>query len=58
VSASDKVVEWTYGGDWGDKPNDSYFAFNGIVGQTAPKPALYEVKKFTSLLISVWKGRF
>ncbi|MGI6701044.1 MAG: glycoside hydrolase family 2 TIM barrel-domain containing protein [Christensenellales bacterium] len=41
----DGVVEWTYGGDWGDKPNDGNFAFNGIVrGDRSPNPALYEVK--------------
>ncbi len=39
-------VEWTYGGDWGDKPNDGNFAFNGIVrGDRSPNPALFEVKK-------------
>ena len=40
------VVEWRYGGDFGDKPNDGNFAFNGIVrGDRSPNPALYEVKK-------------
>jgi len=39
-------IEWTYGGDWGDKPNDGVFAFNGIVrADRTPNPALYEVKK-------------
>ncbi len=43
---SDGVVEWRYGGDFGDKPNDSNFAFNGIVrGDRSPNPALYEVRK-------------
>lgn len=38
-------VEWCYGGDFGDKPNDGNFAFNGIVrGDRSPNPALYEVK--------------
>ncbi|MCQ2602893.1 MAG: DUF4981 domain-containing protein, partial [Clostridia bacterium] len=42
----DGTVEWTYGGDWGDKPNDGNFAFNGIVrGDRSANPALYEVKK-------------
>ncbi len=43
---ADGTVEWTYGGDWDDKPNDGNFAFNGIVrGDRSPNPALYEVKK-------------
>ena len=43
---SDGTVEWTYGGDWGDKPNDGTFAFNGIVrADRSPNPALFEVKK-------------
>lgn len=42
----DGTVEWTYGGDWGDKPNDGTFAFNGIVrADRSPNPALFEVKK-------------
>jgi beta-galactosidase len=41
----DGVTEWTYGGDWGDKPNDGNFAFNGIFrADRSPNPALYEVK--------------
>jgi beta-galactosidase len=40
------VTQWRYGGDFGDKPNDGNFAFNGIVrGDRSPNPALYEVKK-------------
>ena len=40
------ITEWRYGGDFGDKPNDSNFAFNGIVrGDRSPNPALYEVRK-------------
>lgn len=43
---SDGTVKWTYGGDWGDEPNDGNFAFNGIVrADRSPNPALYEVKK-------------
>lgn len=42
----DGVVEYTYGGDWGDKPNDGTFAFNGIVrADRSPNPAFYEVAK-------------
>ena len=37
---------WTYGGDFGDKPNDGIFCDNGIVAaDRTPHPALYEVKK-------------
>lgn len=44
--ASDGTVEWTYGGDWGDTPNDGTFAFNGIVrADRSPNPAFFEVKK-------------
>ncbi len=42
----DGTVEYTYGGDWGDTPNDGTFAFNGIVrADRTPNPAFYEVKK-------------
>ncbi|MBR1747968.1 MAG: hypothetical protein IJ735_07165 [Clostridia bacterium] len=42
----DGITEWRYGGDFGDKPNASSFAFNGIVrGDRSPNPALFEVKK-------------
>lgn len=45
-TSSDGVVEYTYGGDWGDKPNDGTFAFNGIVrADRSPNPAFYEVKR-------------
>ena len=44
--ASDGTIEYTYGGDWGDKPNDGTFAFNGIVrADRSPNPAFFEVKK-------------
>lgn len=44
--AQDGTVEYTYGGDWGDTPNDGTFAFNGIVrADRSPNPAFYEVKK-------------
>ena len=43
---ADGTVEWTYGGDWDDQPNDGTFAFNGIVrADRVPNPALYEVKR-------------
>ena len=42
----DGKTQWTYGGDWGDTPNDGVFAFNGIVrADRSPNPALFEVKK-------------
>ncbi|MDR2266981.1 MAG: DUF4981 domain-containing protein [Christensenellaceae bacterium] len=40
------IVQWRYGGDFGDKPNAAEFAFNGIVrADRSPNPALFEVKK-------------
>lgn len=37
---------WAYGGDFGDKPNDNNFCFNGLVNaDRTPNPHLYEVKK-------------
>ncbi len=37
---------WAYGGDFGDKPNDTNFCFNGLVSaDRVPNPHLYEVKK-------------
>ncbi len=37
---------WAYGGDFGDKPNDDNFCFNGLVSaDRVPNPHLYEVKK-------------
>lgn len=43
---ADGTIEYTYGGDWGDKPNDGTFAFNGIVrADRSPNPAFYEVAK-------------
>lgn len=44
--AQDGTVEYTYGGDWEDKPNDGTFACNGIVrADRSPNPAFYEVEK-------------
>lgn len=41
---ADGTIEYTYGGDWGDTPNDGTFAFNGIVrADRSPNPAFYEV---------------
>ncbi len=44
---TDDGTEWfAYGGDFGDKPNDAHFCFNGLVGPTAePHPGLWEYKK-------------
>ncbi len=40
------TVQWTYGGDFGDKPNFGSFCYNGILrADRTPNPALYEVKK-------------
>ncbi len=42
----DGTVQWTYGGDFGDKPNFGNFCYNGILrADRSPNPALYEVKK-------------
>ncbi len=53
----DGTVEWTYGGDWGDSPNDGVFAFNGIVrADRSPNPALYEVKKCHERIATLLNG--
>jgi len=37
---------WTYGGDFGDTPNDGFFCGNGIFfADRTAQPALFEVKK-------------
>lgn len=37
---------WTYGGDYGDKPNDENFCINGLVQpDRRPNPHLLEIKK-------------
>lgn len=42
----DNVVQYRYGGDFGDKPNSGSFAFNGIFrADREPNPSLYEVVK-------------
>lgn len=55
----DGVTEWRYGGDFGDKPNDSNFAFNGIVrADRTPNPALYEVRKqYQQIDIAIIDGK-
>ena len=36
---------WAYGGDFGDKPNDGNFCFNGLMGpDRVPHPHYYEVQ--------------
>ena len=38
--------KWNYGGDFGDKPNDGNFAFNGVFrADRSPNPHYYEVVK-------------
>lgn len=45
-TAADGRNYWAYGGDFGDKPNDANFCFNGVVApDRTPKPALWECKK-------------
>lgn len=54
----DGVTQWTMGGDWGDKPNDGEFAFNGIVrADRSPNPALYEVKKIYARISTRLDGK-
>lgn len=43
---SDGRDKWNYGGDFGDKPNDGNFAFNGVFrADRSPNPHYYEVVK-------------
>lgn len=57
-------VEWfAYGGDFGDKPNDAQFCFNGLTGPIAdPHPGLWEYKKILEPVrvtaIDLAAGRF
>ncbi len=46
---------WTYGGDYGDTPNDGNYCINGIVApDCTPKPALWECKYvFQPIVFSV-----
>jgi len=42
----DGSLTWTYGGDWGDEPNDGYFCLNGLFQpDLRPNPHAYEVQK-------------
>lgn len=46
TTTSDGKDKWNYGGDFGDKPNDGNFAFNGVFrGDRSPNPHYYEVVK-------------
>ncbi len=37
---------WTFGGDWGDEPNDEFFCINGLFQpDLLPNPQAYEVHK-------------
>jgi beta-galactosidase/beta-glucuronidase len=45
-SGKDGSLEWTYGGDWGDEPNDGNFCINGLFQpDLSPNPHAYEVQK-------------
>lgn len=53
---------WTYGGDFGEHPNDGNFCGNGIVAaDRTPHPALFEVKKVYQNIeahaVDLMKGR-
>lgn len=46
TKTADGRDKWNYGGDFGDKPNDSNFAFNGVFrADRTPNPHYYEVVK-------------
>ena len=48
---SEGRVDWLYGGDFGDEPNDANFCINGLVGpDREPHPALFEWKKIAQPL--------
>lgn len=43
---------WTYGGDYGDKPNDGAFCINGLLApDRTPHPHYYEVQKIYQNII-------
>jgi beta-galactosidase len=47
----DGRVDWAYGGDFGDEPNDANFCINGMVGpDRRPHPAMHEWKKIAQPL--------
>lgn len=46
IDQSPKDKNWYYGGDFGDKPNDSNFCINGLLRPDRSfNPTMYEVKK-------------
>lgn len=46
TTTKDGKDKWNYGGDFGDKPNDGNFAFNGVFrGDRSPNPHYFEVVK-------------
>lgn len=48
---SEGRVDWAYGGDFGDEPNDGNFCINGMVGpDRTPHPAMFEWKKIAQPL--------
>lgn len=48
---------WAYGGDFGDKPNDGNFVFNGLLApDRTPHPHFYEVKYTYQPIHFVWEG--
>ncbi len=52
----DGSLVWTYGGDWGDEPNDAHFCINGLFQpDLKPNPHAYEVQKvYQPLTILPW----
>jgi beta-galactosidase/evolved beta-galactosidase subunit alpha len=53
--ADDGTEYWSYGGDWGDEPNDGPFCMNGLVApDRTPHPALAEVKKVFEPVRVAW----
>ncbi len=61
--SDDGIEYWTYGGDYGDEPNDRNFCINGIIKPNREyNPSAYEVKKgyqnIQVIPINVTKGEF
>ncbi|HEX7472512.1 MAG TPA: glycoside hydrolase family 2 TIM barrel-domain containing protein [Candidatus Limnocylindrales bacterium] len=47
----DGTTRWTYGGDWGDEPNDGNFCLDGLVfPDRTPKPAMWEHRHLAALV--------
>ena len=45
----DGSTRWTYGGDWGDDPNDGNFCLDGLVfPDRTPKPGMWEHRHLAS----------